>query len=179
MEASSRVLGEEHPDTLTAMANLASTYSNQGRWKEAKELNVKVMEASLRVLGEEHPDTLTAMANLAATYRNQGRWKEAEELELPVLDPEKQPSKQFIKSNDSLSGPYIEQGLQSPVVHNHLSKTPLEFLIQSGQIPYTVSLLGLGLRSLHSKREPSNPTAFDSPIQKPHSYCATASDNLD
>ncbi|KAH7146082.1 hypothetical protein EDB81DRAFT_759388 [Dactylonectria macrodidyma] len=33
-----RVLGEEHPLTLTSMANLASTYMNQGRWKEAEEL---------------------------------------------------------------------------------------------------------------------------------------------
>jgi len=84
MEASSRVLGEEHPDTLTVIANLASTYSNQGRWNEAEVLDVKVMEASSRVLGEEHPNTLTAMANLASTYRNQGRWKEAEELEVRV-----------------------------------------------------------------------------------------------
>jgi hypothetical protein len=29
-----RVLGDEHPNTLTSMANLASTYRNQGRWKE-------------------------------------------------------------------------------------------------------------------------------------------------
>jgi hypothetical protein len=43
------VLGEEHPSTLTSIANLASTYGNQGRWKEA----------------EEHPDTLTSMINLA------------------------------------------------------------------------------------------------------------------
>ncbi|KIL55165.1 hypothetical protein M378DRAFT_91312, partial [Amanita muscaria Koide BX008] len=33
-----------HPDTLTAMANLASTYRNQGRWKEAESLEVQVME---------------------------------------------------------------------------------------------------------------------------------------
>jgi Tetratricopeptide repeat len=33
-----RALGEEHPDTLISMDNLASTYSNQGRWKEAEEL---------------------------------------------------------------------------------------------------------------------------------------------
>ncbi|KAK6423769.1 hypothetical protein LTR95_016472, partial [Oleoguttula sp. CCFEE 5521] len=74
-------LGEEHPSTLTTMANLASTYRDQGRWKEAEELKVKVMEASSRTLGAEHADTLTAMANLAATYREQGRKKEAEELE--------------------------------------------------------------------------------------------------
>jgi tetratricopeptide (TPR) repeat protein len=69
-KARNRVLGEEHPDMLTSMANLASTYRNQGRWKEAEELFVRVLETSLRILGEEHPDTLTSMANLASTYRN-------------------------------------------------------------------------------------------------------------
>ncbi|OHW96949.1 TPR domain protein, partial [Colletotrichum incanum] len=48
------------------MANLASTYWNQGRWKEAEELDVRVMETSSRVLGDEHPHTLTSMANLAS-----------------------------------------------------------------------------------------------------------------
>ena len=57
METTKRVLGEEHPDTLTSMANLASTYRNQGRWKEAEELEVRVMETTKRVLGEEHPST--------------------------------------------------------------------------------------------------------------------------
>jgi uncharacterized protein YpmB len=37
-----RVLGLEHPDTLTSMANLASTYSAQGQWKKAEELKVQV-----------------------------------------------------------------------------------------------------------------------------------------
>ncbi|KAK2728443.1 Kinesin light chain 5 [Colletotrichum kahawae] len=79
-------LGEEHPDTLTSMANLASTFWNQGRWKEAEKLEVQVMEARKRVLGEEHPSTLTSIGNLSSTYRNQGRWKEAEELEVRVIE---------------------------------------------------------------------------------------------
>ena len=33
------------------MANLASTYWNQGRWEEAEELEVQVMETSKRMLG--------------------------------------------------------------------------------------------------------------------------------
>ncbi|KAL3428755.1 purine and uridine phosphorylase [Aspergillus tetrazonus] len=33
--------GPEHPDTLTGMANLASTYWNQGRWNEAEKLQVE------------------------------------------------------------------------------------------------------------------------------------------
>ena len=52
------------------MANLASIYRNQGRWKEAEELEVQVIETTKRVLGEEYPATLTSMANLASIYRN-------------------------------------------------------------------------------------------------------------
>ncbi|KAA8643699.1 uncharacterized protein ATNIH1004_010473 [Aspergillus tanneri] len=72
------------------MANLASTYMNQGRWKEAEELGVQVMELRKQVLGPEHPHTLTSMAILASTYTNQGRWKEAEELEVQVIKLRKQ-----------------------------------------------------------------------------------------
>jgi tetratricopeptide (TPR) repeat protein len=86
METRTRVLGKEHPDTLSSMANLAATYRDQGRWTEAEELDVRVMETSTRVLGKEHPDTLCSMANLAATYRNQGRWTEAEKLDVRVME---------------------------------------------------------------------------------------------
>lgn len=50
-ERKKAILGEEHQDTLSSMANLASTYGNQGRWKEAEELEVRVMETTKRVLG--------------------------------------------------------------------------------------------------------------------------------
>ncbi|KAK0302156.1 hypothetical protein LTR01_008923 [Friedmanniomyces endolithicus] len=78
--ARSQQLGAEHESTLWSIAMVVSTYRSQGRWKEAEELEVKVMETRVRVLGGEHPDTLNSMANLAATYWNQGRWKEAEDL---------------------------------------------------------------------------------------------------
>ncbi len=84
-----KVLGLEHPSTLTSMANLASTYRNQGRWTETEELDVQVIAKSSRVLGLEHPDTLASMASLASTYRNQGRWKEAEELEAQIMETKK------------------------------------------------------------------------------------------
>ena len=48
MKTQKRVLGREHPDMLTSMANLALTYGNQGRWKEAEELEVEVMEMRKR-----------------------------------------------------------------------------------------------------------------------------------
>ena len=70
MDTRKGVLGQDHPATLTSIASLASTYRNQGRWKEAEKLEVKVMEMREGVFGQDHPDTLTIMANLAATYRN-------------------------------------------------------------------------------------------------------------
>ncbi|MBE3045027.1 tetratricopeptide repeat protein, partial [Candidatus Bathyarchaeota archaeon] len=66
-------LGADHPDTLTSMGNLALTYWNQGRWKEAEELQFQVIERRKTKLGADHPDTLRSMANMAATYKNQGR----------------------------------------------------------------------------------------------------------
>ncbi|KJZ69702.1 hypothetical protein HIM_10908 [Hirsutella minnesotensis 3608] len=114
IEARKRVLGEEHPETLSSMANLASTYRNQGRWKEAEELGVRVLEARKRVLGEEHPGTLISMATLASTYRNQGRWKEAEQLEVRVIEVRKrvlgEEHPETLSSMHNLASTYWNQG---------------------------------------------------------------------
>jgi len=67
-----RTLGSKHPNTLTSMANLASTNSSQGRRKEGQELAVEVMETRWRVSGQDHPHTLTSMGNLASTYTGRG-----------------------------------------------------------------------------------------------------------
>ena len=67
-----RVLGEEHPATLTSMNNLALTLSAQGDLAGARSLQEQVLAVSRRVLGEEHPDTLGSMNNLANTLRAQG-----------------------------------------------------------------------------------------------------------
>jgi hypothetical protein len=62
------------------MANLASTYRNQGRWDAAEELEVEVMETSEKKLGADHPSTLTSMNNLAYTWKGNGRETEAVRL---------------------------------------------------------------------------------------------------
>ncbi|KAF2793317.1 hypothetical protein K505DRAFT_244611 [Melanomma pulvis-pyrius CBS 109.77] len=59
------------------MNNLASTYWNQGQWKEAEELGMQVLEIRKRVLGEEHPNTLLSMYNLAFTLKSRGHSEEA------------------------------------------------------------------------------------------------------
>ncbi len=65
-----RVLGEEHPETLDAMNNLANVLSDQGDLAGACCLHDRVLAVCRRALGEEHPSTLTSMNNLAQT-----RWE--------------------------------------------------------------------------------------------------------
>ncbi|KAH8655573.1 hypothetical protein BX600DRAFT_384999, partial [Xylariales sp. PMI_506] len=77
METRKTKLGADHPDTLTSIANLASTYWNQGRWQEAEKLDVQVMETRKTKLGDNHPDTLTSMANLAFTWKVSRKYQEA------------------------------------------------------------------------------------------------------
>ena len=69
LEARRRVLGEEHPDTLTAANNLAQTLRAQGELARAGELQEGVLEARRRVLGAEHPDTLKAASHAAEMLR--------------------------------------------------------------------------------------------------------------
>ncbi|GAB1521159.1 hypothetical protein RhiTH_004250 [Rhizoctonia solani] len=89
-ERSNQVLGDRHPDTLTSMNNLATTYGDLGRLEEARALQVEVLDARKQVLGDRHPHTLTSMSNLATTYGGLGRLEEARALHVQVLDARKQ-----------------------------------------------------------------------------------------
>ena len=61
MEIRKRVLGEEHPDLLTSVGNLASVLGNQGKYEAAETLHRRDLEGREKVLGVEHPDTLTSV----------------------------------------------------------------------------------------------------------------------
>ncbi len=78
--------GEEHPETLTSMNNLALTLGGQGDLAGARALQEKVLEVRRRVLGKEHPDTLISMANLAYTLLQMGEHLPALQLMQTVAE---------------------------------------------------------------------------------------------
>ena len=86
LDTRNKILGMEHPDTIIAMADLASTYQHLGKYTEAEKLEMQVLDASNRIFGEEHPNTIHAMGNIAVTYHNLGKYTEAEKLEIQILD---------------------------------------------------------------------------------------------
>jgi uncharacterized membrane protein len=60
-----RLLGDDHPDTLTSRATLARLAARQGRRAEAEELYRQVTADRTRVLGVNHPDTAAVRAEFA------------------------------------------------------------------------------------------------------------------
>jgi Tetratricopeptide repeat len=64
METKKRVLGAEHPDTLTSMNNLACTWKSQGRVHEALALMEECVQFRRQTLGPHHPDTTTSLVAL-------------------------------------------------------------------------------------------------------------------
>lgn len=57
METRKRVLGPEHPDTLTSMANLAYTWKARGKLQDSLALMRRCSEVCNKVIGPNHPLT--------------------------------------------------------------------------------------------------------------------------
>ncbi|MGC5009032.1 tetratricopeptide repeat protein [Streptomyces sp. DT203] len=75
-----RLLGDDHPDTLTTRGNLAASYQQAGRTREAIDLLEQVAADCERVLGDAPLYALTACGNLADLYQQAGRNVEAIDL---------------------------------------------------------------------------------------------------
>jgi len=73
-------LGLEHPDTATALNNLAELYYTTGAYAKAEPFYQRVLAIREKGLGPEHPDTATALNNLATTYQGTGAYSKAEPL---------------------------------------------------------------------------------------------------
>lgn len=84
-QAASRLRGEEHPKTLTAMNKLAMVLRVRGDIAAARALHEQVLVIRRRALGDEHPGTLTSMNNLAMVLSDQGDTTDAQTLHEHVL----------------------------------------------------------------------------------------------
>jgi hypothetical protein len=92
LEKSKAKLGADHPQTLTALNNLALGYRSAGKHDLAVPLYEETLARRKATLGADHPDTLWSMHNLAGAYLDAGNCAAAEPLLVGWLD--KQRSKQ-------------------------------------------------------------------------------------
>jgi hypothetical protein len=64
METRKRVLGDEHPDTLNSMANLAFTLKSRGHHDRAISLMEECWQLREQALGPQHPYTTSSLQTL-------------------------------------------------------------------------------------------------------------------
>ncbi|MFE6053975.1 tetratricopeptide repeat protein, partial [Kitasatospora sp. NPDC056446] len=67
-----RVLGGDHPQTLTTRSNLANAYARAGDLGRATGLFESVLADRERILGGDHPQTHSSRNNLAEIYATAG-----------------------------------------------------------------------------------------------------------
>ena len=72
--------GEQHPDVVTSLNNLASLYEAQGRYAEAEPFCKRALAIFERALGPDHKNVAASLSRLALVYFGQGRYAEAEPL---------------------------------------------------------------------------------------------------
>jgi hypothetical protein len=70
LELKKDVLGDDHPDTLASMNNLAEVLCQQGKYTDAETLQLQTLELRKKVLGDDHPSTLARINNLALVRRD-------------------------------------------------------------------------------------------------------------
>jgi tetratricopeptide (TPR) repeat protein len=80
-----RVFGEDHPDILSAMNNLAEARASVGDLHGAQDLHEQALASFRRVLGDDHLDTLRSTNNLAEARRALGDVHGAHDLHQQTL----------------------------------------------------------------------------------------------
>jgi tetratricopeptide (TPR) repeat protein len=75
-----KVLGKEHPDTLTTMNNLALVLNKQGKYEEAETMYRQTLAMKEKALGKEHPSTLLSVYCLAQALAKRDSFVEATTL---------------------------------------------------------------------------------------------------
>ena len=80
-----RVLGADHPQTVTTAANLALCLTSMGRHAEAMPMETEVLAQRTQIQGAEHPETLTSKTNQADCVQWCGELERAEQLHREVL----------------------------------------------------------------------------------------------
>lgn len=109
-----KLLGEEHPDTLTSTNHVAYAIYRQGRDLEAEDMFRKNLRLREKVLGYEHPDALISMRYVAGMHGIHGRYVEAWEMHCKVLRLSKKvlgdDHQQTLRSMNKLARALLDRG---------------------------------------------------------------------
>jgi len=70
-------LGEDHPDTLSTVHNMAFVFDKQGQYEKALEWYERVLAGREKALGVDHPDTVQTVHSMASVFDDQRQYEKA------------------------------------------------------------------------------------------------------
>ena len=76
----SALSGDDHPDTLVAMNNLAGIYEAKQSYDEAEKLYKFILKNRLESLGDDHPMYMNSLFNLGVHFHSRGMEVEGKEM---------------------------------------------------------------------------------------------------
>jgi tetratricopeptide (TPR) repeat protein len=76
-----RLEGDDHPNTLSSISNLATLHDVMGNCDLALSLHTEVLAGRRHILGDEDPATLSSIFNIASVHKNMGN----SDLAVPLL----------------------------------------------------------------------------------------------
>ncbi|KAK4651792.1 P-loop containing nucleoside triphosphate hydrolase protein [Podospora pseudocomata] len=155
LQLKEKVLGKEHPATLTSMNNLAVVLRSQGKYEEAEQIHRQALQLREKVLGKEHPDTLSSMNNLAFVLHSQGKYEEAEQMHRQALQlSQKVLGKEHphtLTSMNNLAGVLDSQGKYEEAEQMHRQALQLREKVLGKEHPDTLSSMSNLARVLGSQ----------------------------
>jgi serine/threonine protein kinase len=111
-----RLLGEDHADTLESMSALGELERLRGRFDEAEGLLKRVLKSCETRFGDQHPDTLRAMNQLGLLYAVSNKYSRGDEL-----------LHQSLAGRQAVLGPkHLDtlESLETVALHYRLSREP-------------------------------------------------------
>ena len=75
-----RILGDDHPDTLTSASQLAQDLFGLGNYRQARELQEETLSGRRRILGDDHPSTLFSASLHGLILWALGDYRQARQL---------------------------------------------------------------------------------------------------
>ncbi|WP_329359748.1 tetratricopeptide repeat protein [Streptomyces anulatus] len=80
LDAETRLLGPDHPDTFSSRNNLANALDRLGEYQQAADLHRQNVADRERILGPDHPGTLSSRNNLANALSELGEYQQAADI---------------------------------------------------------------------------------------------------
>ena len=85
VEARERVLGPEHPHTLTSVSQLGSVLKNQDKYEKAKAMHRRALKGREKILEPKHSHTFTSVSNLGSMLKNQDKYEKTKTMHRRTL----------------------------------------------------------------------------------------------